>query len=82
MIVGTRAMAQPIGEFGTWLSDRLDELSITQFELAGMLRISPATVSNHIRRRSRPQILYLISYSVVLNADYNDLKEMVERDWA
>lgn len=82
MIIKSRALAQPVGIFGVWLSDRLDELNMTQHELAHMLHISPATVSKHVGHKSKPQMLYLISYGVVLNADFNDLKEMVERDWA
>lgn len=82
MILRARYAARPKGEFGVYVSNRLDELNMTQYEMANVLKISSATVSKHLSHVSKPTLPYVLAYSIVLRTDYSDLQAMVERDWA
>lgn len=73
---------KPVGEFGNWLAESMDEKNMSQADLAELIRKSQATISGWIRERAKPSYSTVIVLSIIFNDDFDLIWAKVERDWA
>ena len=71
---------KPIGSFGKWLKDKMEEHDLTEQELANIIGINRATVNYHVRGRIIPHLRTVQAYSRYFCVPWQDIYDMVLRD--
>lgn len=72
---------EPVGEFGKWLADRIDERNMTNYQVSDLMGIGIWAISYHLHEKKLPSYKTVKKYCAIFEVeDYFEVYEMVMRD--
>lgn len=71
---------KPVGSFGKWLNEKMNERNLTEGQLADIIGISRASVCYHSRRYKTPHLRVIQAYARYFGVPWEDIYEMILED--